>query len=112
MAIRSELIIAFDSRDRLWITDVKRSLETNSMSSVWFVTIERTTVAEQKEEIFVTASPSVHVKTSKHILKIGRARASWFRRKLSHLKTCEMKKKSFQTEVRNRKEQLQMKHVP
>jgi hypothetical protein len=75
------------------------------MSSVWFVTIERATAAEQKGEIFVTASPSVHVKTSKHILNVGRARPSCFRRKLSCVKTSsEGKKKSFQTEVKNRKE--------
>ena len=42
----------------------------------------RTTKAAENEETFVTASPSVHVKASRHIFKAGRARPLCVQRKL------------------------------
>jgi putative IMPACT (imprinted ancient) family translation regulator len=73
---------AFDSRAKPWIIEEKRSLETNCWSSILFVNIARTTKAPQKEETFVMASPSVHVKASKHICSAGRARPWCFKMKL------------------------------
>ena len=102
MATRSALVIAFDSRVKPWIMDVKRSLETYSMSSAWFVTIARTTNTEQYEEILVTDSPSVHVKASKHSRSVGRARTSCFRRKLSHKRI--VKNKAHKLKLQNMKE--------
>lgn len=42
----------------------------------------RTTKAAENEETFVTASPTFHVKASRHIFKAGRARPLCVQRKL------------------------------
>jgi hypothetical protein len=79
---RSALINALDSRANPRIIAENRSLETNCRSSTLFVDIARTTKAAENGETFVTVSPSVHVKASRHICNAGMARPLCVRRKL------------------------------